>query len=311
MPDETTSTQAQDLTIEALFANAEAEVEGLATDTDAESLSPEDNADALVVDEQSDDDDEGLDDEQAVETEDEFSFDVEDDDSNTAGDVLPETVEVPGHGEVPFGELRDGYLRQSDYTKKTQELAAERKAFADEQAAAAKIMDSLSDDPVGVAAYLAVQTGLLTEDQLNGKLIADLRDTVKIPKASELEAEIAKRVEEAVSEHPRVKEAQAKAVQAEIDGEFEDIAKVVGKPLSEKARTQVMDYAYKHDIMDLRVAFDALSASAARKRASRTTLEAASTERPKTRGSALEGKPKAIDTIEDSFAQALSEHGES
>lgn len=45
------------------------------------------------------------------------------------------TMELDGKEvEIPLTELRDGYLRQQDYTKKTQALAEERKAFSAEHA---------------------------------------------------------------------------------------------------------------------------------------------------------------------------------
>lgn len=40
-----------------------------------------------------------------------------------------QAIEIEGIGTVPVEELKQGYLRQSDYTKKTQELAQQRKEF--------------------------------------------------------------------------------------------------------------------------------------------------------------------------------------
>lgn len=53
--------------------------------------------------------------------------DISDDTEADEGDepTVPETVEIDGE-EVPFEEVRDGYMRQQDYTRKTQELARER-----------------------------------------------------------------------------------------------------------------------------------------------------------------------------------------
>lgn len=39
----------------------------------------------------------------------------------------PDEIEIPGVGKVGVDELKNGYLRQSDYTRKTQELAQQRK----------------------------------------------------------------------------------------------------------------------------------------------------------------------------------------
>lgn len=41
--------------------------------------------------------------------------------------AIPEKVTIDGVGEVSFDELKNGYLRQSDYTKKTTEVAKQKK----------------------------------------------------------------------------------------------------------------------------------------------------------------------------------------
>lgn len=41
--------------------------------------------------------------------------------------TLPEKITIEGVGEVTLDELRNGYLRQSDYTKKTQEVSRKAK----------------------------------------------------------------------------------------------------------------------------------------------------------------------------------------
>lgn len=54
-----------------------------------------------------------------------------------------QTIEIEGIGAVPIDELKQGYLRQSDYTKKTQELAQQRK----EAEIAKKYFDALQANP--------------------------------------------------------------------------------------------------------------------------------------------------------------------
>jgi len=67
------------------------------------------------------------------------------------------TVKVDGSEEqVSLNELRDGYQRQSDYTRKTQELASERKRL--EQAEA--IVSSLESDPEGTLRALGDAFGV-------------------------------------------------------------------------------------------------------------------------------------------------------
>tara|TARA_Y100001951_G_scaffold7107_1_gene4535 strand:+ start:371 stop:1126 length:756 start_codon:yes stop_codon:yes gene_type:complete len=66
-------------------------------------------------------------------------------------------VKVDGVEEqVSLDELRDGYQRQSDYTRKTQELASERRRL--EQAEA--IVSSLESDPAGTLTALGDAFGV-------------------------------------------------------------------------------------------------------------------------------------------------------
>jgi hypothetical protein len=304
-------TQAVELTIEEVYAAAEAEVEGLATETDAEPDSPVGEAQAEAEEAERLNEGSESDPEQADEPVDEFDFedvgDVEEEDAPGALD-LSTKVEVTGHGEVSIEELRNGYMMQADYTRSKQALKAEQEEWASKNEAAAKIMESLQDDPVGMAAYLAVETGLLTADQLDGKNIDHLRKLVTVPKAEELQAEIDRKVEERIAEDPRIQEAQASKVRAAIDAEFADIATDVGKPLSEKAKIEVIKYANEHDLIDLRVAFNALSAEAARRKARSEEVRKAATERPKTRGGkVVETKPD-ISNVEDAFELAMAQH---
>src|SRR5690606_22835815 len=51
---------------------------------------------------------------------------------------------------VSVSELKNGYLRQSDYTKKTQELAAEKEEVKN----AIALWEAMRDDPVGTIRQL-------------------------------------------------------------------------------------------------------------------------------------------------------------
>ena len=67
------------------------------------------------------------------------------------------TIKVDGEEqEVSLEELRDGYQRQSDYTRKTQELASERRRLQQAEA----IVSSLESDPEGTLAALGDAFGV-------------------------------------------------------------------------------------------------------------------------------------------------------
>lgn len=57
--------------------------------------------------------------------------DEQEEDADESESAEPETIEVDGTP-VPVEELKKGYLRQADYTRKTMALAEERKAFEGE-----------------------------------------------------------------------------------------------------------------------------------------------------------------------------------
>ena len=77
------------------------------------------------------------------------------------------TVKVDGSEEqVSLEELRDGYQRQSDYTRKTQELASERKRL--EQAEA--IVSSLESDPESTLKALGDAFGISAIPEQSGDL---------------------------------------------------------------------------------------------------------------------------------------------
>ncbi len=60
--------------------------------------------------------------------------------------TTPEKVTIEGVGEVSFDELKKGYLRQSDYTKKTQAVSAQRK----EAEQALQLVEQLKGNPQAV-----------------------------------------------------------------------------------------------------------------------------------------------------------------
>jgi hypothetical protein len=75
------------------------------------------------------------------------------------------TVKVDGgEQQVSLEELRDGYQRQSDYTRKTQELASERKRL--EQAEA--IVSSLESDPESTLKALSDAFGISAAPEHSG-----------------------------------------------------------------------------------------------------------------------------------------------
>lgn len=73
--------------------------------------------------------------------------------------VSDQMVKVKVDGEeldVPLGELRSGYMRQSAFTQRTQQLAQER----DRLQAAETLATAYENDPIGTVRFLADQHGM-------------------------------------------------------------------------------------------------------------------------------------------------------
>lgn len=111
-------------------------------------------------------DDSEVDSSEDIETDD-VEADVEDDD--TPEDVFDfdsikdKTVSVTVNGEtfeVPLSELRNGYMRQADYTRKTQQVAADTQVLQ----WARDMQEAFRTDPAGSIKYLQEQFGLLEQN---------------------------------------------------------------------------------------------------------------------------------------------------
>jgi hypothetical protein len=79
--------------------------------------------------------------------------------TEVAEEPADHTVKIGGVEEqVTLSELRDGYQRQSDYTRKTQELASERERLQQAEA----IVSALESDPTGTLTALGQAFGVDT-----------------------------------------------------------------------------------------------------------------------------------------------------
>ncbi len=79
---------------------------------------------------------------------------------------LPDKIEISGIGEVSMEELKNGYLRQSDYTKKTQEVSRKSKE-ADEALA---LYNHLKQNPKLAEQFLQTKNLPPTLDPTNSKI---------------------------------------------------------------------------------------------------------------------------------------------
>jgi hypothetical protein len=90
-------------------------------------------------------------------------------DEQTKVDEKPNTIEIDGK-EVPIDELKNGYLRQSDYTKKTQEIKRKEQQIEE----AIKFMEEVQKNPQ-VAEQLSEQFQMPNLDPKQAQ-VKDLED---------------------------------------------------------------------------------------------------------------------------------------
>jgi hypothetical protein len=217
-------------------------------------------------------------------------------------------VAVKGFDEpVPLRELRDGFMRQADYTRKTQALAEDRKQFSSENENALRLYTSLAEDAVGSVAYMAVQMGLVTEADVAGK-VKDLRGVWKPPpKPDELEKIIEQRVEDRLKDHPALQQATMVTAQREVDRRFDEIETKFSVSLKPQDRARILERAIQAETTDLELVFSGMMAQVERLRKGREEAKNSATNRPGTRSTTDSGKPAKINTVADAFAAALAE----
>lgn len=198
-------------------------------------------------------------------------------------------VQIPGRAEpLTVAELRNGYLRHDDYTRKTQELAEQRRQLEESMTAEdrgnAELWQAMQEDPIGTIRYLARHLGA---DDVEKSLVK-LNDVQYVP-ATQVDEIVKQRMQQALAQHPEVQQARAARIQHAIDSGFAAVERKVGKPLSDNAKAKILNFAADNGISSIEVAFDALSARMGTRAPERQRLDKA---KPQKRDrAAREGAP--------------------
>jgi len=88
--------------------------------------------------------------------------------------TIPDEIEIDGIGKVKVSELKNGYLRQADYTKKTQELSNSKKELEE----AVKVYDYLKAHPDIAGEMVKKSEGVGTSLTSEGKRINELEQKI-------------------------------------------------------------------------------------------------------------------------------------
>jgi len=159
--------------------------------------------------------------------------------SETVVDPNSPTFAVKIDGEehqVTMDELQSGYQRQSDYTRKTQELARERERLAQGEA----IVQALESDPQGAVTALADAFGVGITGNQNGT--TDMVEDVDMdPDESRL-----RRIESSIEDQNRAWRQQ------NLQGELSTLEQKFNAPIDQSA---LFAHALKHNIGNLEAAY--------------------------------------------------------
>lgn len=276
---------------------------------------PAPDEDGDDADTESDEDDESEDDADGEPDEDDDLEDIDDNADATADgfdfeSVKDEQVEVTVNGEtfkVPLAELRNGYMRQADYTRKTQALAADAEVVR-----WAKVLrENIQTNPVGVVQYMAEQLGLVVSEPNDpwGELVENdpsLEPLVQRLKQQEQTiAELSRQTQTTAAER---EQAAVRAELNEVQSKYPDFDPQQVIPIAIQNGVK-LEAAYK--IWKA----DKLTSESAQAEAARKAAEEAATRREKARAakrkvSSGASKQKAQGTDEwmkfDSFEDILS-----
>lgn len=223
--------------------------------------------------------------------------------STTASDLdWGRRVNVDGLGEVALSELRDGYLRQSDYTRKTQELARQREEIPNLEIAS-QFLSAYEVDPVSTVRSLAEQHGLS---------LAEARAVVQEAAAQEQAQESSFQLPPEIQQKLAiVDQIQAKLQQQELQAQIEhEISTLKDKYKEDFDEAEVVQYALLKQTPDLELAFLALqSQKQFEKGLAQGRKEADKRERASVEsGTSVKPSTGPVDSFEDAYSQARRQH---
>jgi len=216
-----------------------------------------------------------------------------------------EVTTVNGTQQVPLGQLRDGFMRQADYTQKTQEVAALRSHLGD----ATEFLERYQSDPAAFARAVAVEQGLIFQGD---KPVTEARG-IKAPSAAEIDQRVEQMVNERVSADPAVQEALTANAHATVEVEFDRLETVHQVKLSPEIRESITKEAIERGVPDFDLLLRARLASVQDQRRQTGQLQGAAPSRPGMSPGGAQQAPEAappITTIQEAWSAASLEQSQ-
>lgn len=228
---------------------------------------------------------------------------VNDQDEQPQVDVDSTLVDVQGQ-QVSVGELRQGYLRQSDYTQKTQEVARQKA----EHEKAITLWDALQRDPAGTIRKLAskVNTGQPLEF---GDGVKPASNSSSV--SDSLEDKVQAAVQQALANDPRIQQWEESQAMSNLDRIFSKMEEDHDITLVDADRQLILETADKMQTTDLGFVLNGLLYERSRREGELKNAKGASTVTGRrTDASDIETpEPEKYASFKDALAATLREEG--
>jgi len=201
---------------------------------------------------------------------------------------------------LTIGDLVSRGMMQRDYTRKTQELAAQRQDVQE----AVDFHKAFTESPMEFARALAVRAGLMAEGD---RPVADI-NAARIQTQEQFEAAVQAEVEKRLVSDERVVAATEAQAKLRVNQEFDRIGEVHGVSIPQEVRQAILDEAARRGTGDLELLFEArlARAQAKRQRANETKLKAPSrpSAAPAEHAAPVEARP--LMDVAEAFEAALA-----
>lgn len=201
---------------------------------------------------------------------------------------------------VTLGELKNGYLRTDDYTRKTQAVAEQRRGLED----AERFLNDFQANPLEFARTLAIEFGWLDPGQNQPQV------EVQIPgqlNEEEIDARLQEMLDERVSADPRVLQAQQTEALRLVDEEFDRLGGEMKVSIPKELRDSLIAEAQERQVFDLELLLKARLAG--RQRTSDNLIRSGPLRPGSSRGPESQyDQTQTPTTIEEAWAQAKLEN---
>lgn len=217
----------------------------------------------------------------------------------TSPDFLATVVPLDDGSAVTVEELRKSYLRQADYTRKTQEVAQQRQLLGD----AVKVWEALQEDPTAFARGIAERFGLIEAGSGPVKQV-----DLKLYAPDEFEQAVQQAAEQRVGQDPRVQKASLVQARQAVNAVFGRIEQERGTSISPEARQAVIAEAARRQVSDLEMVYDVMLMRARERAGERKrTLAAAPTQQKRSPSQGAPAGPPKFSNVREAAEWALTQ----